>query len=240
MPENNKVQKYTNPPIKEAVFDWQIRGDSFNESLFNEFLKKSEKYTPHGNLQNVNIDAKTLTQNIDIVGYKGISQDQKQIILFKKYGFSFSRLEIYNGWEENYKEALRLWNIYCEVMKPQAITRVATRFVNRFQIPNIFSEASMYFNTYIQYDRNISPAWNQMSYRLLLLHDNGIKSHTVFDNNINPSIQNVDVILDIDVFSDSSLQADTSGLENIFNQLRQIKNEIFEKSITDEIRKLIK
>lgn len=240
MPENNKVQKYTKPLIKEAVFDWQIRGDSFNESLFDEFLKRSGNYTSHGNLQNINIDANTMAQNIDIVGYKGISPDKKQIILFKKYGFSFSRLEVYNGWEKNYKEALRLWNIYCEIMNPQAITRVATRFINRFQIPGIFTKASVYFNTHIQYDNNISPAWNQMSYRLLLSHDNGIKSHIVFDNNVNQSIQSVDVVLDIDVFSDSSLKANASVLENIFSQLRKIKNEIFEKSITDKIRELIK
>ena len=236
----DRVQKYSNPSIKEAVFDLRIRGDSFSRSLFDKFLEKSGGYIYHGNVQNISIDAKTMSQKIDIIGYKGISQDKRQIIQFQKYGFSFSRLEIYNGWEKNYKEALRLWNIYCEIVNPQAITRVATRFINRFQIPDIFTKASMYFNTHIQYNKDISPAWNQISYRLLLSHGNGIKSHVIFDNNVNQSVQSVDAVFDIDVFSDSLLQTDTVALENIFNQLRKIKNDIFEKSITDKIRELIK
>ena len=109
-------------------------------------------------------------------------------------------------------------------MNPQAITRVATRFINRFQIPDIFTKASMYFNTHIQYNKDISPAWNQMSYRLLLSHDNGIKSHIIFDNSVNQGIQNVDVVFDIDVFSDTLLQTNTLALENIFNQLRKLNN----------------
>lgn len=244
MSKNIQNKKYKNPPIEEAVFDLQIlKGVSFDKNLFDTFLGKSENYTFHGNLQNINIDAKTMSQKIDTFGYRAISKDKKQIVQFKKSGFSFNRLRVYNGWEKNYKEALRLWNIYCEIMKPQAITRVATRFINRFQIPDIFTEVSTYFKTYIQYNKDISPAWNQMSYRLLLSHNNGIKSHIVLDNkvNTNPTDQTVDVVFDIDVFSDSlSTKIDNSVLENTFNQLREVKNKIFEESITDEIRSLIK
>ena len=239
---DNKSPAYKNPPIKEAVFDLQTRGNFFNEGLFKKFLEQSGGYVFHGNLQNINIDAKIMSRQIDIIGYRGLSPDGKKVTQFRKYGFSFSRLAMYDGWEKNYKEALKLWKIYCEVMNPQAVTRVATRFINRFQIPDIFTEASVYFNTYIQYNKNISPVWNQMSYRLLLSHGNSIKSHVIFDSNINQNTQSVNVVFDIDVFSDNLglLKTDVSALENTFNQLRKIKNEIFEKSITDKIRELIK
>lgn len=234
---------YNRPPIKEAVFDLQTRNEQvFSNQLFNNFLNQFEDYSLHDPLRNINIDTKNMTQKTEIVGYRCISQDKKQIAQFKKHGFSFSRLAVYDGWDKNYKEALRLWKKYCEVMKPEAITRVATRFINNFQIPHIFTKPEEYFNTYIQYDNSILPAWNQMSYRLLMSHSNGIKSHIIFDSSINQSNQNVNIVFDIDVFSDSLvlLHTDTLALENIFNQLREVKNIIFEKSITNKVREIIK
>lgn len=189
MSENSR--KYSNPPIEEALFDIQTRGGAFDKNLFEKFLKESPDYIEHGSLQNIDIDTKTMDQKVTTFGYRGISKDKKQIIQFKKYGFSFSRLKIYDGWEKNYKEALRLWNIYCKVMEPKAITRVATRFINRFHISDMVMDVSKYFKTHIQYSQSISPIWNQMSYRLLSIHSNGIKSHIVFDNKAN---QNIDIV----------------------------------------------
>ena len=210
--------------------------------MFKKFLEKIPKYSNHEPLRNININANNMTRQDEIIGYRCISEDKKQIVQFRKNGFSFSRLEIYDGWDKNYKEAMKLWEKYCEVVKPTAITRVATRFINNFKIPHIFTKPEEYFEIYIQYNKNISPAWNQMSHRMLLSHTNGIKSHIVFDNIVNKENQFVDVLFDIDVFSDSLglSPSETSILKNTFDQLRKIKNDIFEKGITDQIRKMIR
>ncbi|MDE0092078.1 MAG: TIGR04255 family protein [Oligoflexia bacterium] len=237
--ENNSIKKYSKPPIQEAVFDLRTQNEvTFSEQLFKNFLDKASEYSLQEPLRNININADDMTKNIEIIGYRCISADQKQIVQFKKNGFSFSRLTIYDGWDKNYKEALKLWKHYYEVVKPTVITRVATRFINKFEIPYTFKPEE-YFKTYIQYDKSISLVWNQMSYRLLLPHSNGIKSHIIFDNNVNQSSQNVNVLFDIDVFSDNLGLTDNSNLESIFNQVRIVKNDIFEKSITDKTRKMI-
>lgn len=236
-------QKYSKPPIKEAIFDLQTRNEEiFDEQLVQKFLIQFTGYSLKEPLRNINIDAVNMTQTTEIFGYRCISEDRKRIVQFKKNGFSFSRLEVYDGWDKSYNEALKLWKKYCEIMNPVAITRVATRFINQFEIPRIFSKPEEYFSTYIHYDKSISPAWNQIFCRLLLSHNNGIKSHIMFDGNVNQNTQNVNVLFDIDVFSDNLglLHSDDSTLNNIFSQLRQIKNEIFEKSITDKIREMIK
>ena len=243
MSKNSQMQPYTNPPIKEAVFDLQIRGGKpFNENLFRGISEKTKDYIPHGFLRNINIDTKTNKQTSELVGCRYISQDKKQIVVFKKDGFSFSRLEVYNGWDKNYKEALKLWKKYCEIMNPEVVTRIATRFINQFHISHVFTKPEEYFNSYVQYDNNISRAWNHMSYRLLIPHSNGIKSHIRFDSTVNPGNQGVDILFDIDVFSDNLgfSKENVSELEGIFCNLRKIKNDIFEKSITDKIRELIK
>ena len=243
MSENNLTQKYSKPPIKEAVFDLQTRYEKdFNKKLFEDFLKKIPEYSNYDPLRNININTDDMTKEVEIIGYRCISKDKKQIVQFKKNGFSFSRLEIYDGWEKNYKEVLNLWKKYCEVVEPSAITRVAIRFINKFKIPDIFTKPEEYFETYIQYDKSISPVWNQMSHRVILSHPHGIASHIVFDNIVNKQNQFVDVLFDIDVFSDNLglLPSNSPILENTFNQLREIKNNIFEKSITDKVRQMIK
>jgi uncharacterized protein (TIGR04255 family) len=50
----------------------------------------------------------------------------------------------------------------------------------------------------------------------------------------------VSVILDIDLFRDVHLPGDEEELWALFEQLRERKNEVFEASITDRTRELIK
>ena len=59
---------------------------------------------------------------------------------------------------------------------------------------------------------------------------------------MNQQNSSVNILLDIDVFSDGlALSAkEVLGVENVFKVLRQIKNNIFEKSITDKTKDLIK
>ncbi len=236
-------KKYANPPIQEAVFNLQVRsGRPFDENMFDEFVKKNH-YTSIGPTRNIDIDVDTHTiSKPEITGYKCISQqDNKQVVQFNKHGFSFSRLREYNGWNKNYKEALNLWREYCKIRDVEAITKVATRFVNQFHTP-IFTKPEEYFNSYIKYNDQISPAWNQVFYKLLVSHSYGIKSQIMFDGRVNQSSQRVDIIFDIDVFADnlglSLKDEDTDSLENLFCKMRDIKNDIFEKSITDQTRRL--
>ena len=235
---------YSRPLIEEAVFDLKIRGSNFfTEELFKKFLDRNKDYTFQGKVQNINIDTQTGSHpSIDIIGYKCVSKDQKHIVQFSKYGFSFSRLKPYNGWDTNYATALTLWDSYCEIMNPKIIIRTATRFINQFRISEVFNSPKEYFNIYTQYNENIAPTWNQMSNRLLLSHKNGIKSHIIFDNNVDQNGQCVNVVFDIDTFSDNLTlsSADKGDLKSIFNQIRGVKNSIFENSITDKIKELIK
>ena len=97
-----------------------------------------------------------------------------------------------------------------------------------------------HFNSYVKYNDQISPAWNQVFYRLLVAHSHGIKSHIVFDGKVNENDQKVNIIFDIDVFTDGLGLSweDSNNLEDLFRKIRSIKNNIFEKSIADQTRRL--
>ena len=233
-------KKYTNPPIQEAVFNLQVRSERpFDKKGFNQFVEKSN-YNPIAPIRNVDININTHTvSKAEITGYRCISQDNKQVVQFNKQGFSFIRLREYNGWDKSYKEALKLWQYYCQIRGVIAITRVATRFINQFHTP-IFTKPEKYFNSYIKYNDQISPTWNQAFYKLLVSHSYGIKSHIVFEGKVNENDQKVNIIFDIDIFADKLglLLEDSDTLENLLCKMRVIKNNIFEKSITDQTRRL--
>ena len=151
-------QQYTKAPIKEAVFDFQVRGGApFSKEVYQQFLDKNTSYILAGNLEDINVSADPLSTKKEIIGYRCATQDNKQIAQFKKHGFSFSRLEPYIGWDKSYAEAIKLWNLYCEARKPQTITRLAVRFISQFHIPDIFTKAKDYFSSYVEYNESISP-----------------------------------------------------------------------------------
>ena len=65
------------------------------------------------------------------------SSDGRHVAQFRLDGFTFSRLAPYTSWDEIAPEAFRLWEIYQRIAKPEALLRVATRYINRIQLPEI-------------------------------------------------------------------------------------------------------
>src|SRR5205809_5097721 len=63
------------------------------------------------------------------VGYIFHSGDEKQIFQVRLDGFTFSRLAPYDRWESFRDEGRRLWDIYRSVTRPEAITRIAVRYI---------------------------------------------------------------------------------------------------------------
>ncbi|MCH7551913.1 DNA topoisomerase 4 subunit A [Patescibacteria group bacterium] len=85
-------------------------------------------------------------EDIGCIGLKLHSNDNLHIVQFNKGAFIFSRLKPYANWEQFSQEALRLWAIYCELLKPSEVRRIGLRFINRISIkqPNVRSSPTFY------------------------------------------------------------------------------------------------
>ncbi|MDA2921474.1 TIGR04255 family protein, partial [Desulfobacterota bacterium AH_259_B03_O07] len=70
-----------------------------------------------------------------ITGYRYESEDRTRIVQLRVDGFTFNRLKPYKRWKEVRDEALRLWNYYKELVKPEFIKRIALRYINNLNIP---------------------------------------------------------------------------------------------------------
>src|SRR3954468_18617711 len=70
------------------------------------------------------------------VGYLLSSKDRTQVIQARLDGFAFSRLPPYTEWTAVRREALRLWRLYVELLKPVKVSRLAVRYINRLPLPS--------------------------------------------------------------------------------------------------------
>ena len=52
----------------------------------------------------------------------------------------------YGNWEDMSKVAKELWEIYLTVAKPQAVSRIAVRYINSLPIPLPIGDFSEYLN----------------------------------------------------------------------------------------------
>lgn len=237
---------YQKPPITEAIIDLRVELPpeigltELNKAHGGEeatYPSVEQMHAAFGQMQvGPHVSATAGSQPI---GYLFRSVDGKQIYQVRLQGFTLSRLAPYESWNIFRDEARRLWDIYCSVVKPSKIVRLAVRYINRIDIPLPLHD----FKDYLRTVPEVSPELPQglAGYLLQLaipLED--IKSLVLINETIiEPANRNVvSVVLDIDIFRTADLPADEESTWAFFEELRFHKNKAFEACITDKAREL--
>lgn len=237
---------YPNPPIQEAVYDIRIDKldknqekylEKISELKFDDYPISEKKIEFEGRIY---IDESKTTSKItkaNIVGYTFNNKKSNRQAQFRFDGFTYNVLKPYEKWEIHYKEFRKLWNIYHEIIGKKKIVRVAARFINRIELP-ISKGVKLhdYIKTIPPIPKNLPPVFSKFFSQVQVLCDeNTIALLTQAiegeENGILP------FILDIDVFK---INESFEDLDSIFDQLHDMKNDIFESCITDKSRELFK
>ena len=87
------------------------------------------------------------------LGLRLTSRDKRQIAVFKRDGFVFSRLPPYERWDSFRSEARRLWDIYRGRVGPVKVLRFGLRYINKLHIP-FGQEVDKYLNLCPQIPNN--------------------------------------------------------------------------------------
>lgn len=169
-------------------------------------------------------------------GFAYTSSDQKKIIQAHNAGFTFSWLKPYTNWDDLYNEAKKIWGIYCECTRPASITRVATRFINRLELPSPMRDFADYLTAVPQIPPRIPQTLVSFLSRVVIPETNlgalaVITQHT--DTSTDPGI--LPVILDIDVFKEDRFDGDGIEAWEVLNRFREVKNGIFFESLTEKL-----
>jgi uncharacterized protein (TIGR04255 family) len=229
-----------NAPIVEAVIDFRIlRESSVSADAFAGLLPAiGEKYSQAESILSFEarfgIDRGKLldpAQRRADLGWK--YQAGTEVAQFRIDGFTFSKIEPYTTWEEVFGEAFRLWILYTELAKPKQLSRIAVRYINRMRITG---------NRNIHDFLTAPPILPQPISPLILdfltsvrLADERRRSAAAVVQALEPQLDpNVmSLLLDIDAYHEEALTPADPKIPELFQKLRELKNEIFYASITE-------
>lgn len=235
--------KYSNSPIKEAVFDIQVTGldNITQEDIENLHLLIKTNYPQKKKTLNIFGDFEIkdnseLTNNTKIQ-FRGIifsNENNNRQVQFRVDGFSLNFLAPYSEWNEFYNEALFLWNIYFNGLKPKNVNRIALRYINKIDIPLPLKSFQEYITNMPPIPKSLPQLYNGFFMQIQVPCENNNYTAVITETIETPTKDLVPFILDIDVFKEINNDFEFTD----FNYIRSMKNLIFEDFITDKTRKL--
>jgi uncharacterized protein (TIGR04255 family) len=238
---------YNKAPIREAIFDVRIDRlnikdisnlQEFKSVVIDDFPIEKKKHNVTGTFQFSPDQRLESKAHSDLTGFVFLSQDNTRQIQIRIDGFTLNILKPYENWDTHFNIFLKYWNEYNSLFKPDNITRIATRYINRIEIP-------LPFNSFQEYVVNMPPIPNCLPqtfanfFMQIQVPSGSENKHVVITETIEPVENNMlPFILDIDVFREANLNNKIENLVKEFNDLRAIKNQVFENCITDKTRTL--
>lgn len=238
---------YASPPITEAILDLQTEaalpfGDL--QKLRGRFTREypnSEELVDWNFGFGVDPGGKTTTEANEVARwYKMTSDDQADIVLLKPRNLTTSRLSPYGGWERLFGAAQRNYGIHRRVVGYKKIARIATRYINRVDIPIGGLEAHRvegYFNIKPRFPAERTAAQFVLQ-AVLDVPEISAKANFLFGSIPSPLLDHASFVLDIDVYRDHGIPAREKEMWELIAEFRHTKNGIFEDSVTDRARDL--
>lgn len=247
--EEYPVPVLKNAPITEAVIDIRVKLPSSTDVKSIDLLfDKIKKQYPVRQEHRVSEFSLELKPNEDPIkasksrvnGYRYISADKKQIVQARLDGFAMSRLHPYSEWKDLRDETKRLWHFYKEIAKPEAIIRVALRYINNLNMPFPKNDFDEYLTAPPIVPKELPQGVSSFLTRVVLTEPSlGVNAIITQALELVPPIAEMNrlpVILDIDVFKQDPKGMEEIDAWNTIEQLRHFKNKIFDKSITPKLK----
>ena len=238
-----KFPHLSKAPIVEAVLDIRVVPSvKWDETSLQAELKQRLPDFPkvetirEARVQIVppGLPGKPAFEDVGCVGLKLHANDNLHIAQFNKGAFVFSRLKPYVDWGKFSQEALRLWAIYCELLKPTEVRRIGLRYINRIAVKQATVELSDYYKYPPESLKDLN--WPLAGY---LHHDVMQVPETAYSVNVIKTVQNVPgeigLLLDIDVFMPSQFAYNELRIIECLEEMCWVKNKIFFSSVTEKL-----
>jgi uncharacterized protein (TIGR04255 family) len=175
-------------------------------------------------------------------GFQGFifgSSDEKIRAQFRIDGFTLNRIKPYTSWDQLFPLALELWKLYCSVANPEAVTRLALRYINHIVLPADMGDFDEYLMMAPAVPAELPQAVSAFFTRTTIHDpDRGLAAHVAQAFGTASEARNT-LILDIDAFREGRWAPADPEIEATLGQLRVLKNLIFFNSLTEKtLRKL--
>jgi len=243
-----EYQILSRAPVTEALIDIRVkftpdldvkRIDSIYESIKTDYPQKQEQRLSQAQVEQKPGEG-VVKSSTKINGYRYISSDNKQIVQTRLDGFTFSRLYPYITWKDLRSEAYKIWLLYKEITTPELITRVALRYINNLNIPMPIRDFSDFLTAPPTIPDGLPQGVSSFLTRVII-HEPSIGAVAIITHALEQVVTDfAPIILDIDVFKLQPEGIDEKEAWDTIEKLRNFKNQIFFKSITDKLKEMYK
>jgi len=245
--------QYQNPPIVEAIvdihcdmptdFSLEAYQTSARETFKSDYpvakiLRKREYQIEQ------NADEPPSHQiNDGIDAYRYLKADKLQLVQVRQQGYSFNRLQPYSSLDDYLPEIKRTWEAYVKLVKPVVIRSIHLRYINLLPLPSVNGKLNT--DDYFKTGPHL-PDEETLQLGGFLIHNVAIEPGTKNQVNIRLASQDsvdnkLPVILDIEAVSNKDIQPENwSEIESQIQQLRELKNRVFDKTLTDKCKEMFK
>lgn len=176
------------------------------------------------------------------VGFRYEKREPPFVVHVRPTELLVSRLKPYDRWESLISETKAMWKQYCAICKPAAVTRIATRFINRIELPLDGLDFDQYLAAAPIIPRGLPQNFEGFLTRIVVPHvETGahISLSQVLDA-ANPQTRTVPVIIDIDVFKDVDWDPHSPAVWEFLDKMRDVKNHAFFDSVTAKCLELFR
>ena len=245
---------YDHAPIVEAVLDFKVVfEDEFSIARVEVAAARVSSRFPTKlpiHLGQISLEFKagagqvprpSVSSNVQ-VGLRLSTEKNDRVLQMQRAGFTFSHLAPYTEWGNLRDEAKDAWKVFCEECHPKFVTRVATRAINRIEIPSGKIEPEDYFHLCAKIPKGIPQDVTGMFLQLQMPQSDigavALVNHALVDN---PAPNQISFLLDLDLFrQQTQIEPGADELWELVEQLHERRNDLFEACITDRTRELIK
>lgn len=240
--------KLNNPPIVEAVLDIDCDMTPaldittleapFRDAFRAHYPKFRTQIIQEHQIEASVDGAPKMTTRRGFQAFQLLQEDEKQLVQIRAHGFSFNRLAPYTSLDDYLPEMERSWRLFMELAKPVQIRLVRLRYINRIFLP-MNERKLVVLNDYFKFGPRL-PDEDKLTFVGFLNQHLAVETATGNQVNITLAAQpqehdRLPVILDIEAVRTQSIEPnDWASLHSIIQSLRNLKNLVFENSLTPQ------
>lgn len=242
--------KLANPPIREAIvdincsmpsgFDLEALKSKAEESLAGVSYPKMRTRVLHGHTFSPSVDGNLQVgpERSHLEALQFLRDDERQLVQFRKGGFSFNRLAPYEGMSAYLPDLERTWGLFCDIAQPELVVNVALRMVNRIVLPSNGA-------TCINIDEYLING-PRLPSGVDLIFNGFLNQHSAEEAGTGNIVQTtistqpvedggLPLIFDVSVRSQSPIQSlQWFDIEPVILTLRELKNKVFKNTLTEK------
>lgn len=243
-------ERFPRAPIVEALIDLQVtfpspvdlgRLESFHDAIRDEYPVKQPKVKWHGEMR---FEQEAVQQAVPhaFQGFVFRSHDSRRLVQARQNGYTFNWLKPYETWEVFCDQARAHWGRYRDTFRPDTVTRLGLRYINRIELPIPFNDFREFVKTAPDIADGIPQGVSGLFLRLEI-PDPKRGLMAIVTETLEPMVDDsnrIPLIFDIDVFQAGGFEPSSAAIWEMLDRMREYKNEIFFASMTDRAKEMFR